>query len=97
MDNFEELVKAFKKEEMKTKHAQRKAEKLKLRKTRSVKQGIVNSRDMVVRGLKQEIRRDFKRFKRNHAADSDLISYIKKLESQVAQVMSWGSIIYMGA
>ena len=65
MDNFEELVKAFKKEEMKTKHAQRKAEKLKLRKTRSVKQGIVNSRDMVVRGLKQEIQRDFRRFKRN--------------------------------
>lgn len=88
MDNFKELVKAFDNEEMKTKHAQRKAEKLKLRKTRSVKQGIVNSRDMVVRGLKQEIRRDFKRFKRNHAADSNLISYIKKLESQVAQVLS---------
>tara|TARA_Y100000361_G_scaffold126132_1_gene119944 strand:+ start:49 stop:315 length:267 start_codon:yes stop_codon:yes gene_type:complete len=88
MDNFKELVKAFEKEEMKTKHAQRKAEKLKLKKTRSVKQGIVNSRDMVVRGLKQEIRRDFKRFKRNHAADSNLISYIKKLESQVAQVLS---------
>jgi len=71
---------------MKTKHAQRKAEKLK--RTRSVKQGIVKSRDMVVRGLKQEIHRDFLRFKRNHAADSDLISYIKKLESQVVQVMS---------
>tara|TARA_R100001443_G_scaffold89268_1_gene95763 strand:- start:335 stop:601 length:267 start_codon:yes stop_codon:yes gene_type:complete len=88
MDNFEELVKAFEKEEMKTKHAQRKAEKQKLKRTRSVKQGIVNSRDMVVRGLKQEIKRDFKRFKRNHAADSNLISYIKKLESQVNQVMS---------
>ena len=73
---------------MKTKHAQRKAEKEKLKRTRSVKQGIVNSRDMVVRGLKQEIKRDFKRFKRNHAADSNLISYIKKLESQVNQIMS---------
>ena len=73
---------------MKTKHAQRKAEKEKLKRTRSVKQGIVNSRDMVVRGLKQEIKRDFKGFKRNHAADSNLISYIKKLESQVNQVMS---------
>ena len=73
---------------MKTKHAQRKAEKEKLKRTRSVKQGIVNSRDMVVRGLKQEIKRDFKRFKMNHAADSNLISYIKKLESQVNQVMS---------
>ena len=73
---------------MTTKHAQRKAEKEKLKRTRSVKQGIVNSRDMVVRGLKQEIKRDFKRFKRNHAADSNLISYIKKLESQVNQVMS---------
>tara|TARA_B100001758_G_C18010159_1_gene402658 strand:+ start:218 stop:439 length:222 start_codon:yes stop_codon:yes gene_type:complete len=73
---------------MKTKHAQRKAEKEKLKRTRSVKQGIVNSRDMVVRCLKQEIKRDFKRFKRNHAADSNLISYIKKLESQVNQVMS---------
>ena len=82
---------------MKTKHAQRKAEKQKLRRTRSVKQGIVKSRDMVVRGLKQEIHRDFLRFKRNHAADSDLISYIKKLESQVVQVMSWGFTIYMGA
>jgi len=87
--DYEELIKAFKREEkMKTKHAQRKAEKEKLKRTRSVKQGIVNSRDMVVRGLKQEIKRDFKRFKRNHAADSNLISYIKKLESQVNQVMS---------
>ena len=73
---------------MKTKHAQRKAEKEKLKRTRRVKQGIVNSRDMVVRGLKQEIKRDFKRFKRNHAADSNLISYIKKLESQINQIMS---------
>ena len=73
---------------MKTKHAQRKAEKEKLKRTRSVKQGIVNSRDMVERGLKQEIKRDFLRFKRNHAADSNLNSYIKKLESQVNQLMS---------
>jgi hypothetical protein len=87
--DYEELIKAFKREEkMKTKHAQRKAEKEKLKRTRSVKQGIVNSRDMVVRGLKQEIKRDFKRFKRNHASDSNLISYVKKLESQVNQVMS---------
>jgi len=87
--DYIELLKAFKQEEkMKTKHAQRKAEKNKLKRTRSVKQGIVSSRNMVVRGLKQEIQRDFKRFKRNHAADSDLISYIKKLESQVSQVMS---------
>ena len=87
--DYVELLKAFRQEEkMKTKHAQRKAEKNKLKRTRSVKQGIVSSRNMVVRGLKQEIQRDFKRFKRNHAADSDLISYIKKLESQVSQVMS---------
>ena len=71
---------------MKTKHAQRKAEKLK--RTRSAKQGIVKSRDMVVRGLKREVINDFRRFKRNHAADGDLVSRIKKLEAQVNQVLS---------
>ena len=87
-DEWQEICKAFRKEEMKTKHAKRKAEKQKLKRTRSVKAGLVKSRNMVVRGLKQEIQRDFKRFKRNHAADSELVSYIKKLESKVSQVMS---------
>jgi hypothetical protein len=91
--DYEELIKAFERDyrsqdKMKTKHAQRKAEKKKLKRTRSVKLGIVYSRDMVVRGLKQEIRRGFLRTKRNHAADSELISHIKKLESQINQVMS---------
>jgi len=87
--DYRELLKAFEREEkMKTRHAQRKAEKKKLKKTRSVKLGIADSRDMVVRGLKRQIRREFINTKRHHAADSELISHIKKLQSQVNQVMS---------
>ena len=87
-DLFTELKVFAQEEKMKTKHAQRKAEKKKLKKTRSVKLGIIDSRDMVVRGLKQEIKRGFLRTKRNHAGNSDLISHIKKLESRINQVMS---------
>jgi len=71
---------------MKTKHAQRKAEKLK--RTRSVKQGIVKSHDMVVRCLNRDVANNIRRYKRNYAADSDLVSRIKKLEAQVNQIFS---------
>ena len=71
---------------MKTKHAQRKAEKRKA--TRSLKLGAVKTRDVIVRGLKQEVMRDFRRYKNNHAGDSGVVSYIKKLESQVNQILS---------
>ena len=72
---------------MKTKHAQRKAEKKK-RQTRKAKQLMVQTRDISVRGLKQEILRDFRRFKKNHAGDNELVSRVKKLESQVNQIFS---------
>lgn len=71
---------------MKTRHAQRKAEKRKA--TRSLKLDAVKTRDMAVRGLKQEIKRGFHRWKKNHAGDSGVVSYIKKLESQVNQILS---------
>ena len=71
---------------MKTKHAQKKAEKRKA--TRSLKLDAVKTQDMVVRGLKQEVLRHFRRYKRHHAADNDLVSRIKKLESQMNQIFS---------
>ena len=71
---------------MKTKHAQRRAEKRKA--TRSLKLDAVKTRDMVVRGLKQEIKRDFRRYKKNHAGEVQIISNIKKLESQVNQILA---------
>ena len=49
---------------------------------------MVQTRDMSVRGLKQEILRDFRRFKKNHAGDNELVSRVKKLESQVNQIFS---------
>ena len=71
---------------MKTKHAQRKAEKRKA--TRSLKLDAVKTRDIVVRGLKQEIKRDFRRYKKNHAGEKEIVSHIKKLESQINQIFS---------
>jgi len=71
---------------MKTKHAKRKAEKRKA--TRSLKLDAVRTRDIVVRGLKQEVKRDFRRWKKNHAGKVEIISHIKKLESQVNQIFA---------
>ena len=71
---------------MKTKHAQRKAEKRKV--TRSIKLDAAKTRDMVVRGLKQEVLRDFHRDKKNHAGEKEIVSHIKKLESQINQIFS---------
>ena len=71
---------------MKTKHAKRKAEKRKA--TRSLKLDAVRTRDIVVRGLKQEVKRDFRRWKKNRAGKVEIISHIKKLESQVNQIFA---------
>ena len=51
---------------MKTKHAQRKAEKRKA--TRSLKLDAVKTREIIIRGLKQEVKRDFRRWKRTTLA-----------------------------
>ena len=61
---------------MKTKHAQKKAEKRKA--TRSIKLDAVKTRDIVVRGLKQEIKRDFRRWKKHNASRVEIIYHIKK-------------------
>ena len=53
---------------MKTKHAQRKAEKLK--RTRSVKQGIVKSRDIAA---ESDVGNTIRRYKKNYAADGELV------------------------
>jgi len=71
---------------MKTKHAQRKAEKRKT--TRSIKLDEAKTRGIIVRGLRNEIKRDFHRCKKNHASKVEVISLIKKLESQVNQIFS---------
>ena len=71
---------------MKTKHAQRKAEKRKA--TRSIKLDAVKTREIIIRGLKQEVKRDFRRWKKNHAGRVEVVSHIKKLESQVNQIFS---------
>ena len=71
---------------MKTKHAQRKAEKRKA--TRSLKLDAIKTRDIIIRGLKQEVKRDFRRYKKNHAGKVEVVSHIKKLEAQVNQISS---------
>ncbi len=53
MDNFEELIKAFEKEEMKTKHLKRKAEKKK--KSRSIKISDAKSVDSIKETLRIRI------------------------------------------
>ena len=86
MDNFEELIKAFEKEEMKTKHLKRKAEKKK--KTRSIKIKDAKSLESVKETLRRRIENVTRETLRNIASHSETASEINKYRGQIRQILS---------
>ena len=86
MDNFEELIKAFEKEEMKTKHLKRKAEKKK--KTRSIKISDAKSVDSIKETLRRRIESVTTDTLKRVAAHSEVASEINKYRGQIRQILS---------
>jgi len=86
MDNFEELIKAFEKEEMKTKHLKRKAEKKK--KTRSIKISDAKSLESVKQTLRRRIESVTRETLRSIASHSETASEVNKYRGQIRQILS---------
>ena len=76
----------FRKEELKTKHLQKKAEKRKV--TRRVKHDKVVMLDHVRRQLMRDVEYQIKSIRQRNAKDCDVVAFINKKYAQIRQIMS---------
>ena len=76
----------FRKEELKTKHLQKKAEKRKV--TRRVKHDKVVMLDHVRRQLMRDVEYQIKSIRQRNAKDCDVVAFINKKFAQILQIMS---------
>ena len=76
----------FRKEELKTKHLQKKAEKKKV--TRRVKHNKIAMLDHVRRQLMRDVEYQIKHLRQRNAADCDVVAFINKKYAQIRQIMS---------
>ncbi len=76
----------FRKEELKTKHLQKKAEKRKV--TRRVKHDKVVMLDHVRRQLMRDVEYQIKSIRQRNAKDCDVVAFINKKFAQIRQIIS---------
>ena len=76
----------FRKEELKTKHLQKKAAKKKV--TRRVKHDKIVMRDHVRSEMRRHIEYQIKSIRQRNAADCDVVAFINKKYAQIRQIMS---------
>ena len=76
----------FRKEELKTKHLQKKAEKKKV--TRRVKHNKIAMRDHVRREMMRDVEYRIKHLRQRNAADCDVVAFVNKKFAQIRQVIS---------
>ena len=76
----------FRKEELKTKHLQKKAAKKKV--TRRVKHNKIAMRDHVRREMMRDVEYRIKHLRQRNAADCDVVAFINKKYAQIRQIMS---------
>ena len=80
------MCKAFREEEVKTKHLIKKAEKKKV--TRKVKHDKIVMRDHVRHQLMRDVEYQIKSLRQRNAADCDVVAFINKKFAQIRQVIS---------
>ena len=89
MDNFEELVKAFEKEEMKTKHLVKKAaKKAQVKVTRAAKRQKANKLDDLRREIDRKIEYTMSHLRQTNASDCEAISFLKNKHGKLRQLIS---------
>ena len=76
----------FRKEELKTKHLQKKAAKKKV--TRRVKHNKIAMRDHVRREMMRDVEYRIKHLRQRNAKDCDVVAFINKKYAQIRQIMS---------
>jgi len=89
MDNFKELVKAFEKEEMKTKHLQAKTtKKAQVKVTRAAKRQKANKLDDLRREIDRKIEYTMSHLRQTNASDCEAISFLKNKHGKLRQLIS---------
>ena len=89
MDNFEELVKAFEKEEMKTKHLVKKAaKKAQVKVTRATKRQKANKLDSLREEMARKIEYTMSHLRQTNASDCEAISFLKNKLGKLRQIIS---------
>jgi hypothetical protein len=83
---YEEFVRAFREEEVKTKHLIKKAEKKKV--TRRVKHDKIVMRDHVRNQMMRDVEYPIKHLRQRNASDCDVVAFINKKYAQIRQIMS---------
>ena len=84
--DYEKFVKAFREEEVKTKHLNRKAEKVKV--TRKVKHDKRVTLEHIRVQMVRDVSYNIKSLRQRNAKDCDTVAFINKKFAQIRQIIS---------
>jgi hypothetical protein len=86
---FEELVKAFREEEVKTKHAKRNAQKkAEVKRTRAVKKDAQVTKECLRKDILNKVEYQIKFVRERNAASNENVAFINKVFAKVRQAIS---------
>jgi hypothetical protein len=86
---FEELCKAFREDEVKTKHAKRKAQKkAEVKRTRAVKRDAQVTKEVLRKDILNKVEYQIKFVRERNAASNENVAFINKVFSRVRQAIS---------
>jgi transposase len=86
---FEELCKAFREEEVKTKHLKRKAQKkAEVKRTRAVKRDAQVTKEVLRKDILMKVEYQIKSVRERNAACNENVAFINKVFSRVRQAIS---------
>jgi len=86
---FEELCKAFREDEVKTKHAKRKAQKkAEVKRTRAVKRDAQVTKEVLRKDILNKVEYQIKFVRERNAACNENVAFINKVYSRVRQAIS---------
>ena len=86
---FEELCKAFREDEVKTKHAKRKAQKkAEVKRTRAVKRDAQVTKEVLRKDILNKVEYQIKFVRERNAASNENVAFINKVFANVRQAIS---------
>ena len=86
---FEELCKAFREDEVKTKHAKKKAQKkAEVKRTRAVKRDAQVTKEVLRKDILNKVEYQIKFVRERNAASNENVAFINKVFSRVRQAIS---------
>ena len=86
---FEELCKAFREDEVKTKHAKKKAQKkAEVKRTRAVKRDAQVTKEVLRKDILDKVEYQIKFVRERNAASNENVAFINKVFARVRQAIS---------